>query len=100
MANAKRLSSTLLVLLVPLAVACAHKKDEQASDKVRQQAAFDLQCDASALNVQKISDDHQMMGVKNSTWGVSGCGRQATYKSSCGLGNCSVINEAQATAAR
>lgn len=88
------------VLALLAATACAHKKDDQASDKVRQQASFDLKCDASALTVQKISDDHNMMGVKNTTWGVRGCDRQATYKSSCGLGNCQIINEAQLSAGR
>ena len=36
-----------------------------------------------------------MMGVHNATYGVRGCGKQATYKTSCGLGSCTVFNEAQ-----
>jgi hypothetical protein len=72
-------------------------KDQQARDKVLQQAAFDLSCDASKLEIQKISDDHAMMGVKNATYGVRGCDRQATYKTSCGLGNCSILKDGAAT---
>ena len=63
----------------------------------RTQAAFDLHCDQAKLEVMKISDDAKMMGTLNQTWGVRGCDKQATYKSSCGgmMGMCSVFNEAQ-----
>lgn len=88
-------ASTLL-----LAVGCSSAdkgtsspKDQQAQDKVLTQAAFDLECEAGQLQIQKISDDHAMMGVKNATYGVRGCGRQATYKTSCGLGNCSIMKD-------
>ena len=60
------------------------------------QAAFDLQCTKEQLTVQKLSDDHQFMGVKNTTWGVQGCENRGTYKSSCGLGNCQVMSESKA----
>lgn len=77
------------------ACASSSSKDDEARLKVLNQAAFDLQCDLAQLTAQKISDDHQMMGVKNTTWGVRGCDKQATYKSSCGMGNCTILNEAQ-----
>jgi hypothetical protein len=90
--------STILCTLVAFLGGCASSsssKDDDAQLKVLNQAAFDLQCDRAQLSIQKISDDAQMMGVKNATWGVRGCEKQATYKSSCGLGNCSIMNEAQ-----
>lgn len=89
---------TVLCIFVALLGACASassSKDDDAQVKVLNQAAFDLQCDRAQLSIQKISDDHQMMGVKNATWGVRGCEKQATYKSSCGLGNCSIMSDAQ-----
>lgn len=43
----------------------------------------------------KLSNDGDMMGVKNHTFSVRGCGKQATYKTSCGWGQCSVFNLAQ-----
>ena len=75
---------------------CAGKKDEMARAKILDQAAFDLQCTKEQLTVQKLSDDHQFMGVKNTTWGVQGCENRGTYKSSCGLGNCQVMSESKA----
>ena len=36
------------------------------------------------------------MGVKNATWGARGCERQASYKTSCGLGSCTVLTQSQA----
>ena len=65
--------------------------------KVATQAAFDLQCPKESLEAQKLSDDSAMMGVHNATYGVRGCGKQATYKTSCGMGSCTVFNEAQAS---
>ena len=74
--------------------AAAPKVDAVAL-KVVAQASFDLQCPKEELVTQKISDDAAMMGVHNGTYGVRGCGRQATYKTSCGIGMCTVFNEAQ-----
>jgi hypothetical protein len=71
----------------------APPKEDKAAAKVRNQAAFDLECGAEELHVSKVSDDHSFMGVKNATYGVRGCGRQATYKTSCGLGNCSILKD-------
>lgn len=93
--NTRRFAMIILLL----AVACAHKQQDQASQKVIERATFDLKCSRDAVTVQKISDDHSFMGVKNTTWGASGCDRQITYKSSCGLGNCQVIADAASTAA-
>ncbi len=95
-----RASTTAFVLVSLLLSACASKsggssKDDDAKEKILNQASFDLQCDKAQLTAQKISDDHQMMGVKNTTWGVRGCDKQATYKSSCGLGNCNIMSESQ-----
>ncbi len=63
-------------------------------DKVLQQASFDLRCGRGQLAANKISVDGRFMGVENATWGVEGCGRQATYKTSCGgmTGVCSVMS--------
>lgn len=95
------ISGRVLVLTLLTGAACAHgKKDDAASQKVLDQAAFDLKCDRTALQISKISDDHQFMGVENATWGVTGCDRQATYKSSCGLGNCQIMSDASLTQAR
>ncbi|PCC70633.1 hypothetical protein SAMN02745121_05481 [Nannocystis exedens] len=92
-----RLYRVIAVGMFFTAAACASKssKDDSAREKILNQAAFDLQCDRANLTAQKISDDHEMMGVKNTTWGVRGCDKQATYKSSCGMGNCNIFNEAQ-----
>ncbi len=71
-------------------------KLSEVEQKVLNQAAFELQCDKANLQISKISDDMAMMGVKNQTYGVRGCDKQATYKTSCGMGSCSVFNMAQA----
>ena len=89
----------LAALILLFSVACAHKQQEQASQKVIERATFDLKCSREEVTVQKISDDHSFMGVNNTTWGASGCDRQITYKSSCGLGNCQVVADAATTAA-
>lgn len=71
-------------------------KPDKLMVKVATQASFDLQCEPGQLQVLKISDDVAFMGAKSGTYGVRGCGRQATYKASCSMGMCSVFNEAQA----
>ncbi len=73
----------------------AATKPDPVMVKVAAQASFDLQCPKESLVTQKLSDDAAMMGVHNGTYGVRGCGRQATYKTSCGIGMCTVFNEAQ-----
>jgi hypothetical protein len=75
------------------------KSDGKMSEvelKVITQAAFELQCDKANITIAKISDDGGMMGVKNQTYGARGCDKQATYKTSCGMGQCNVFNMAQA----
>jgi hypothetical protein len=87
------------VLLSALLVACGSDLSDQAAIKIRDQAAFDLQCDKTKLLVQKISDDASFGGVKNFTYGARGCEKQATYKASCsGWTGCSVMTDAQAAA--
>jgi hypothetical protein len=71
-------------------------KPDKLAQKVAHQASFDMQCEPGNLTVLKISDDVAFMGAKMNTYGVRGCGRQATYKASCSMGMCSVFNEAQA----
>lgn len=71
-------------------------KLSEVEQKVLNQASFDLQCDRAQLQLSRISDDGGMMGVKNETYGVRGCEKQASYKTSCGMGQCTVFNMAQA----
>ncbi len=71
-------------------------KLSEVEEKVLTQAAFDLQCDRAKLQMSRISEDGNMMGVKNETYGVRGCDKQASYKTSCGWGQCNVFNMAQA----
>ena len=77
----------------------AATKPDPVMAKVAAQASFDLSCPKESLVTQKLSDDAAMMGVHNGTYGVRGCGRQATYKTSCGIGMCTVFNEAQMNSA-
>ena len=71
-------------------------KLSEVEEKVLTQAAFDLQCERPKLQMTRISEDGNTMGVKNETYGVRGCDKQASYKTSCGWGQCSVFNMAQA----
>jgi hypothetical protein len=89
------------MFVVALAMGCAHggstpdtPKVDKVAAKVAHQAAFDLQCEESALQVVQISND--MAGMMK-TYGARGCGKQATYKAGCGMFGCTVVNEAQAT---
>ncbi len=70
-------------------------KLSEVEEKVLTQAAFELQCDRAQIQLSKLSVDGDMMGVKNETFGVRGCNKQATYKTSCGWGQCNVFNMAQ-----
>jgi hypothetical protein len=60
-----------VVSLSPEAAAAAPMEIPQGVSKVKQRASFDLACPAAQLVDMKMSDN---------TWGVRGCGRQATYK--------------------
>lgn len=71
-------------------------KLSEVEQKVLNQASFDLQCDRAQIQLSRLSDDGGMMGVKNETYGARGCDKQASYKTSCGLGQCTVFNMAQA----
>lgn len=94
-----------MVLVVGAAFGCASSAKPDAAggpatlseveEKVLTQAAFELQCDRAQLQMTKLSSDGDMMGVKNDTFGVRGCNKQATYKTSCGWGQCNVFNMAQ-----
>jgi hypothetical protein len=80
-----------------LLAGCGGDLSDKAALKVRDQAAFDLQCDKTKLAVQKISDDASFGGVKNFTFGARGCEKQVTYKASCsGWTDCSIMTDAQA----
>lgn len=94
---------TAFACLFAAAMGCASSastksdgKPSEVEQKVITQAAFDLQCDKASITIAKISDDGGMMGVKNETYGARGCDKQASYKTSCGMGTCSVFNMAQA----
>ncbi len=88
-----------LMALATTLVGCGGDMSDKAAIKIRDQAAFDLQCDKSKLTVQKISDDASFGGVNNYTFGARGCDKQATYKASCsGWTDCSVMTDAQANA--
>jgi hypothetical protein len=92
-----------MACLLVAAVGCSSSPEtkgepklSEAQKKVLTQASFELQCDKANLVLSKLSDDGGMMGVKNETYGVRGCEKQATYKTSCGMGMCNVFNMAQA----
>jgi hypothetical protein len=90
---------TGMLALAATVVGCGGDMSDKAAVKIRDQAAFDLQCDKTKLTVQKISDDASFGGVKNYTFGARGCDKQATYKASCsGWTDCSVMTDAQANA--
>jgi hypothetical protein len=92
-----------MACIVVAAVGCSSSQNTKSDGKLSEveqkvitQAAFELQCDKANLTIAKISDDASMLGVKNQTYGVRGCDKQATYKTSCGMGSCNVFNVAQA----
>lgn len=90
-----------LLLALCMGMGCAHTgstgadtpKVDKVAQKVAHQAAFDLQCDESAVQVVQIAND---MGGMMKTYGARGCGRQGTSKAGCGMFGCTVVNEAQA----
>ena len=92
---------TVLAGLLVAAMGCggsSTKADGKMSEvelKVLTQASFELQCDKANITISKLSDDGGMMGVKNQTFGARGCDKQASYKTSCGMGMCNVFNMAQ-----
>ena len=87
---------TGMLALAATVVGCGGDMTDKAAVKIRDQAAFDLQCDKTKLTVQKISDDASFGGVKNYTFGARGCDKQATYKASCsGWTDCSVMTNAR-----
>jgi len=99
----KRFLAAALVVGAAFGCASSPKTDptggppklSEVEEKVLTQAAFELQCDKAQLQMSKLSTDGDMMGVKNETYGVRGCNKQATYKTSCGWGQCNVFNMAQ-----
>jgi uncharacterized lipoprotein YajG len=96
-----RLGSTLLSVALWAGCAASPKSvaDPKAlsaeEEQVVAQASLELGCDRTQLQMMKLSNDGDMMGVKNHTFSVRGCGKQVTYKTSCGWGQCSVFNLAQ-----
>jgi len=89
-----RLKWSWVVLLAAVA-GCATVGDvrQKAMDKVLAQAVFDLDCREDQLEIRELSEDMAFMGARNATFGVRGCGRRATYKTACGLGNCQMITD-------
>ena len=69
------------------------KSTDKVAEKVRKQAAFDLDCNEAELVVERISLDASFMGVKNATYGARGCAKRARYKTSCGMGACQVLKD-------
>jgi hypothetical protein len=62
-----------------------HKNEQQQqpdappmpSNKLRAQAAFDLQCGKDQLQFTAIGEQHWYAGIRS--WGVRGCEKQASY---------------------
>jgi hypothetical protein len=51
--------------------------DSAPPEKLRKQAAFDLQCGVDKLGFTAIDEEHWYADVRS--WGVRGCGKQASY---------------------
>lgn len=51
--------------------------DSQPTRTLMRQAAFDLQCDEGQLRWSAIGEESTTTDVRS--WGVRGCGKQATY---------------------
>lgn len=51
--------------------------DPAPTSHLRQQAAFDLQCDQAKLAWTRIGDEKWYTDIRS--WGVHGCGKQASY---------------------
>ena len=61
---------------------CGKKADQAENrpkppDKLKQQSAFDLQCDQAQLQFTPMGGEHWYTDVR--AWGVRGCGKQASY---------------------
>ena len=66
-----------------------------AESKIRNQAAFDLQCDANKLDLKQI-DSSENYTAAFFTYGVQGCEKRVTFKASCtGATDCYVGTESQ-----
>ena len=88
-------ASILMGLSLLAAAGCGGNWQQNVEAKVAKQASFDLQCDASKLQLQQIDENAIAMGHMY-TYGVRGCDKQATYKGMCAsMGGCNVMNEAQ-----
>jgi hypothetical protein len=71
------MNTTLSTIVVGALLGCATSQGMQ--DNVRRRAAFDLNCPQDQLQVVEIeSPANTNLGALGS-WGVRGCGRQATY---------------------
>ncbi len=64
---------------------CPDPQGFDAGSLVRRQAAFDLQCDRGAVSIEHLSAD---------TFGVRGCGKQASYLLVC-RGECRLVQNTQ-----
>ena len=70
----KLLQMVVLVAALLLSVGSVGGGASNVRDTLRPRAAFDLGCTQQQLNVTQLND---------TTYGVRGCGRQATYVWSC-----------------
>lgn len=61
---------------------------EKVESKIRNQAAFDLGCDAANVKLVQIEESAVAMGHMY-TYGAQGCEKKATYKGMCAsMGGC------------
>ena len=50
-----------------------------STDKLRTRAAFDLNCNQSALQLTELEAGNALNGGTGAVYGVTGCGHRATY---------------------
>ena len=80
--TAALLRSTLLALVLPLAVCGCVIHTGKKGPALRPRAAYDFGCPEAQVTVTRIDDRTQ---------GASGCGKKATYIYSCHRANCTWV---------
>jgi hypothetical protein len=65
---------------------CMNPSGTDVSELLSRQAAFDLSCPATDLAISALNAD---------TFGVTGCGKKASYVLVCGTGGCKAIQNTQ-----
>ena len=90
----KKLHYIFLGLALVVTVGCA--TNEEVEDKIKERAAFDLNCSSRDVEItlfdrlntaQRINSFGFLAGGE---YGATGCGKKVTYKSFCSAMNCSV----------